>query len=263
MTNRKISFALLLILLFGLILAIFLVRQATQVKQQASGVTNLNTAVNILKTNNSDGTMGSVSYLGNYSNSLPKEDLGSLTFSITDPVLSDSAFPTHIPTITPSSDVSTSQKNTSGSTDSNQKVTSLIIKIGKIEVHLSKEGTNSNLMKTQDKWETLNLTQPVSMDLVQLVNGGIVNFTLTKLAAGNYSEVRIYIQSAVATLQNGKTVTLNTEGTNGTIRVVKDFEIAANKNTNIVMDIDAQQSVFYDGSKFLLKSFVSDLFQNK
>jgi hypothetical protein len=261
MTNRKIGFALLLILFFGLILAIFLARQSTQVKQQASGATNLNTAASIIKTNNPDNTMGSASYLGNYSNSLSKESLGSLTFSITDPVLSNSAFPTHIPTVTPSSDTSTSQTNASGYINGNQRVKSLIIKIVKIEVHLSKEGTSS--IKPQDKWETLNLTQPVSMDLVQLVNGGIVNFTLTKLAAGNYSEVRVYIQSATAILENGKTVTLNTEGTNGTIRVVRDFQVQVNKNTNIVMDIDSQQSVFYDGSQFLLKPFVSDLFQNK
>lgn len=263
MTNRKIGFSLLLILLFGLILAIFLVRQATQIKQQATGAVNLNTGSSITITNNLDGTMGPSTYLGNYSNSLSKDYLGSLTFSITDPILSNSVFPTHIPTVTPVSGTSTPQTNASGFTNGNQRATSLIIKIVKIEVHLSKEGLSSNSLRVQDKWETLNLQEPVSLDLVQLVNGGIVNFTLTKLAAGNYSEIRVYIQSATATLQNGNNVTLDTQGINGTIRVTKDFQVQVNKNTNIVMDIDAQQSVFYDGSKFLLKPFVSDLFQNK
>lgn len=261
MINRKTGFILLLFLFLGLILATYLVRQATQTNQQASGSVNLNTGSSISNPNNSDGTMGPSTSSGNYSNSLSKNNLGSLTFSITDPVLvENSSFPTHIPTISPSSGTTESEP---GAAEGNQGVKSLIIKIGKIEVLLSKQANSLNPLQAQDKWETLNLPQPVSMDLVQLVNGGIVNFTLTKLAAGKYSEVRVYVQSATAVLSNGQTSNLDTTGTNGAIRVVKDFEIAVNKNTNIVMDIDAQRSVIYDGNKFLLKTFVSDLFQNK
>ena len=267
--NIKIGFIILFILIVGLILSVVLSRQTTQTKQNASGFINLNTSGQISQTKNKDLSMGPQTSAGNYSNRLTSDNLGSITFSITDPVVGNPVriavsehptFPPRIPTVTPSSSNGTqSSIPTANLVNGPQKVKSLIIQINKIEVHLKDTKLNGNT----DAWETLNIQSPMSIDLTQVVNGAIVNFSLTKIAAGDYDEARLYVSKATATLENGEVVTLDSSGKNGIVRVLENFTVDKGRNTNLVMDFDSQQSVEYLQNKLILDLFVSRLDVNK
>lgn len=266
--NVKIGFIILFILIVGLILSVVLSRQATQTRQNASAVVNINTSKEITKTKNQDSSMGSATSLGNYSNKLSKDNLGSITFSITDPVVGNPprvavsgrpTFPPKIPTVTPSSQTPSINSQANTVVNGPQRVKNLIMKIRKIEVHLKDTKENGNV----DAWETLNLQTAMSIDLTQLIDGAVINFSLTKLAVGNYDEVRIYIENSTATLDNGSNIALDVNDKSGIVRVLKDFTVEKGKNTNLVMDFDAQQSVQYFQGKYVLDPFVAKLDINK
>lgn len=267
--NIKIGFIILLILIAGLILSVILSRQATQTKQNASGAVNLNSSSSISQTKNKDLSMGPQTSTGNYSNRLSSGSLGSITFSITDPVIGNPpriavsehpTFPPRIPTVTPGSGtVSSAPISTEPPINGPQKVKSLVIQINKIEIHLKNTLLNGNV----DAWETLNLQTPMSIDLTQVVNGAILNFSLTKLAAGDYDEVRLYVSKGSATLENGEVVALDASGKNGIVRVIQNFTVEKGRNTNLVMNFDSQQSVEYLQNKYILDLFVARLDVNK
>lgn len=258
MLDKRISLIIIVILLIGLGLTAYLVQNSTQTQQEASQIENINTGSEITNTKNSDSTMGPDNASKNYSSTLKKEELGSLTFSVIDPiqVAQNTLLPTGIPTITGSLNA---PRNSTASApkQGTQKVKSLIVTVKKIEVHLKRSANKS------DVWETLNMPQPISMDLVQLIEGGVVNLGLTELVAGEYSEVRVYIQSANATLENSQVVNLALKDRDPIIRVVKDFTIDKGKNTNLILDFDAMNSVIYTGKEYLLRPVIAKLLVNK
>lgn len=259
--NVKIGFIILLILIVGLILSVILSRQVTKTQQHASQNVNINSSKDILVTKNNDQSMGPQTSKGNYSNKLSNDNLGSITFSITDPSASHPSFPPKIPTVTPDSNKANTTDTNSAKTIANgpQKVKSLIIQINKIEVHLKDTKSNGNV----NTWETLNLQNAMSVDVAQLVDGAVVNFSLTKLAVGDYDELRVYITKAEATLENNEIIPLDIPGKNGIIRVVKDFSVEKGRNTNLVMDIDAQQSTDALQNKYLFNPYVIKIDVNK
>ncbi len=218
---KKAGLITLTILVIGLIVGVLLTKNQTQTKQDASGSVNLNRAPSII----SDNSMGPSKSTGNYSNSLKKENLGSLTFS-----------------------VSNINKAT---------IKNLVIKVKKVEVFLESSGKNVN------KWETLDMRLPISIDLIQLSGGGLANLSLTNLSFGKYKEIRLYIENAVVVLQDGKTEKLTIEGKDGVVRIVKNFTIEKNKNTNIILDFNAQKSFEVNNGKYFLKPFISDILVNK
>lgn len=254
MLNKKTGIIIIAILLIGLIFAIVLVQQTTQTKQRASEISNVNTGAEVSDSKNEDGTMGPSSAKGNYSNSLKSSELGTLTFSITDPVQGPQ-LPKRIPTVTGSAQnpkVSTNSSVKQGT----QTVKALILVVKKVEIHLARSA-NKN-----DTWEVIDMPLPISVDLVQLIGGGVVNLGLTKLAAGQYTEVRLYIQSGAATLEDDSIVNLDINGKDNIVRIVQNFTIEANKNTNLIMDFDAMHSVVYTGKQYLLKPVVAKLIVN-
>lgn len=257
--NVKIGFIILFILIVGLILSVVLSRQTTQTRQNASQVVNINTSSQISQTKNKDLSMGPPTSNGNYSNRLAKDDLGSITFSITDPDVGRPTFPPKIPTVTPDSATNTNKDQVVVVKKGPQRVKSLVVKISKIEVHLKSTKLNSNI----DTFETLNLQTTMSIDVAQLIDGAVVNFSLTKLAVGDYDEVRLYVTGAQATLEDGSIVDLDIPDKNGIIRVLKDFVVEKGRNTNLVLDIDAQQSVVGLENKYILNPFVVKLDINK
>lgn len=222
---KKAGLFTLILLLIGLIFVVLLTKNSTQTRQDASGTTNINTGSKVTDTKNPDNSMGPSKSSGNYSNSLKKENLGSLTFSVS---------------------------NTNKATIKN-----LIIKVKKTEVFLGASDKNVN------KWETLDMQLPISIDLAQLSGGGLVNLSFTNLSFGKYKEVRLYIENAVLVLENGKTEKLTIERKDSVVRVTRDFTIEKNKNTNIVLDLDAQKSFSILNGKYFLKPFVSDILINK
>lgn len=255
MLNKPTGIIIVIILLIGLVFAVVLLQQATQTKQRASEITNVNTGSQISDAKNPDGTMGPLDSKGNYSNDLLDSELGSLTFSITDPAQGP-ALPTRIPTVTGFTQNPKVSSNSPSVKQGTQTVKSLILTVKKVEVHLARSKDKNNI------WETINMPLPLSLDLVQLIDGGVVNLGLTKLAAGQYTEVRLYVQSAAATLEEGNVVNLEINGKDKVVRVVQNFKVEVNKNTNLIMDFDAMHSVVYTGNKYLLKPVVAKLIVN-
>lgn len=243
--NTKIGIGVVLGIILFLFLIVFLSEKLTQTEQLGSKIININTNYQILETNNKDQTMGPSSSKGNYSNNLKENQLGVLNFSLTDPSQTPSSnFPTSIPTVANSKNLSNETRN----------IESLIIKVQKVEVHISKHNRNS-----MDKWETLNMPYPISTDLFQLLDGSVIKLSSTKLAAGDYSEVRLYIEKAYVVFDSGKQVTLKINGKENTVRVLQDFEVLSGNNTNMIMDFDAKNSVVKEGNDFLLKLDVTKL----
>lgn len=247
--KRLVGLLTVILIALGVILIVILVRQPTQKNQEAFGVSNINTGSEITSTNNKDGTMGPESFSKDFSASLSNDNLGSLTFSVTDPT--QNTFPTGLPSPTTSQTYQPAQGP--------QPLKSLVVKFNKIEVHLVSYGKNSNSQKQEDKWETLDMPVAMSVDLVQLTGGGTANLGLTKLAAGKYTQVRLYIANAQAVLQNGRVVNPQILSKDKTVRVVEDFMIASGQNTNLIIDFDAQHSLILTGNTYELIPVVTKL----
>jgi hypothetical protein len=390
--NKKFGLGLLALLIVGVVAGALAVQRNTELQQHASLFNDLNTAGEIDKTNNPDGTMGPATWEGNFSNTLPAVYLGSLNFQVTDPEQgkrptdfpTPSPFPGHA-TPTPSATITTascyfspeSLKLNEGQTGSTtvystiknvatnnkhvtacltvdsaapsylfdtaidygnyprvltvnashvyivnlylkdpkygdqsctgtvvgsctmrtheaeksnngpQTVTALTLVVTKVEVHLARLGvpgaknqvtptphvtgkpsgtpgprsdndTDKNDNQSVNKWEVLNIGGTQTVDLVQLAKTkAFASLGLTKLANGFYTEVRLYIKNATATLANGTKVDLTIPGKANIVRVVGPFTIDSSKTTTLSMDFDAQNSVIKAGSKYLLKPVVA------
>lgn len=302
-----VSAFILAVLVVGVFLAVIASRQSTENRQHASGILNLNTGSQITSTNNYDGTMGPATWYGNFSNTLPQGELGTLTFAVTDPPQegrpggfpsyanvdrsgNNGGRPSSLPTSAQGSGAGQPQQGQANATRSSrqsnygpQTVTSLVLKVTKVEVHLAYLGTAgvqrpkaspqggrpSSTSVPQngqpaDHWETLNIQTPVSIDLVKLANGGVSMLGLTKLAAGRYTEVRLYVSNSTATLENGTSVTLTIPGKNNIVRIVQPFIIIAGQNTSLTMAFDAQHSVIAAGNgEYILKPVVARLTESR
>lgn len=260
--SNKFGLLAIGIILVGLIVTVIVSRQSTQTKQQASEIENINRGgENISNARNSDGTMGPSTFRGNFSNNLSADKLGSVTFLVSDPSENKPEFPTRIPPATGMPSTTSSQTQ---SFYGPQALKSLIIKIAKVEVHMaflqdSKEGKTT----AADHWETLDTVSPTSVDLVQLAQGGVSALGLTKLAPGQYTEVRFYISAADATLSDGTNITVNISGKDGIVRIIQPFNIQSGKNTTLILDFDAQKSVSSNANGYYLKPFVVKLLENQ
>ena len=305
--GKKAGIIIVILLIAGVVVAGIAVQRSTNYQQHASNYNDLNTAQDITNTNNPDGTMGPIDYTTNFSNTFPQVYLGTLDMHLTDP--SQGHKPTDIPvTGDPfhtlptqargNGQGNTKQDNQNGTNPSTasgnennvsaggpQAVTSLVLTVTKVEVHLAyialpgekvtppvssqnqtqgkptvspSPKTNQNV----DNWETLNIGGIQIVDLVQLAN--TKNFTslgLTKLTGGLYTEVRLYVSKATATLADGTHVTLVIPGRANTVRIVEPFYIVSGKTTTLSLDFDAQNSVIKAGDMYLLKPVVAHFSQ--
>jgi len=281
-SNAKSILLVVLIILF--LLSVFALKNKISLKSKAVAPSNLNTSSYITSTVNSDNTMGSTTWYGNFSNSLPPFQKGYLSFNIIDPPQSEKAnehakdnpSSDKKPSITISLPTQTQGgeqgKNSLESTRSSQHrggpqiVTSLNLTISKVEVHLAHLGTSATPKPTNQPkgyWETLNITNPTTVDLVKLANtGNIASLGLTNLATGRYTEVRLYVNTATAILTDGKQINLTLLGKDKIVRVVRSFVVTAGQTTKLTMDFDAQRSVVKAGNKYLLRPVVARLLQD-
>ncbi|MCL5435074.1 MAG: DUF4382 domain-containing protein [Patescibacteria group bacterium] len=320
--NNKVGLAVVAVLAVGAILAINVSRQSTENRQGASEIININTGEKVADSRNYDGSMGPANWYSNFSNSLAPDSVGSLIFSVTDPVQGqpsgtppygnalgkklsptptcqprpaclDATPPCMLPITSDMCPKSSPINSPSGGQPSvspqaglngSQTVTSLILKITKVEVHLAYLGTPGSQRPNVspqagkpsstpgakpsgtpvDHWETLNVPSPTSVDLVELAKGGVTALGLTKLAAGQYTQVRLYVSNATAKLSDGTNVTLTIVGKNNIVRIVQPFTIVAGKTTSLTMDFDAQRSVVARGNgDYLLKPVVARLLETR
>ncbi|HEV2339210.1 MAG TPA: DUF4382 domain-containing protein [Patescibacteria group bacterium] len=304
--GKKAGIIIVILLIAGVVVAGIAVQRSTNYQQHASNYNDLNTAQDIISTNNPDGTMGPIDYTTNFSNTFPQVYLGTLDVHLTDP--SQEHKPTDIPVTTgadPSHTLPTQvrgngqgnakQENqndniTPGTASENksnvnaggpQTVTSLILTVTKVEVHLAYVALPGEKVTPQDQtqgkptvspspktnqhvdnWETLNIGGIQIVDLVQLAN--TKNFTslgLTQLTGGLYTEVRLYVSKATATLADGTHVTLVIPGKANIVRIVEPFYIVSGKTTTLSLDFDAQNSVIKAGDVYLLKPVVAHFSQ--
>lgn len=314
--NKKFIFSVFaLLLLIGLPLVIGSTMHQSILENHASGITptyslpptlptpamiNLNSTTDMLKTVNPDGTMGPTSSSGNWSNSLPDFLKGKLVFAVTDPMPTGagdqgegndpthSVQPTHLlPTQAqgkahegnnanepmPSSAMHSTRNGP-------QQVSSLMLTIAKVEVHIAYLGAPGNQTATPaaegkpsttpgsqnqpvDHWETLNLKTPVTVDLVELAKThDFSSLGLTSLAAGRYTEVRLYIKSASALFPNDETtIPLQLHGKDNIVKIVESFTIVAGQTTKLTMDFDASHSVIGVNGTYFLKPVVARLIE--
>ncbi len=260
----------------------------------AQAITNLNSATDIVAAINADGTMGPQTSYGNWSNSLPDFLKGKLVFVVTDsgnqvkgvsnagnPNVTHPVKPTHTFPTQAQGKMNGNQgngKTTEGDEgkDKDKKiVTALNLTITKVEVHIAYQGTPGERVKTTettpdqkgqvvDHWETLTLPTPVTVDLVQLAKtNSFSTLGLTTLAAGRYTQVRLYVKSATATFSDGTTVGLQILGRDNIVKIVQSFTIQAEQTTKLTLDFDAQRSVVQANGQYHLKPVVAHLKEEK
>lgn len=277
----------LLVLGIGIVAGAIAVQQSLENRGHASVFNNVNSAAQITTTTNADGTMGQTTWLGNFSNKLPTTMLGTLDVLVTDP--DQGKRPTDVPTPQPTH-VLPSQAQGQSPNDkqpSSVNLSSLVITFKKVEIHMDYLGTpgeDSKISPTSgpsrsplpsvlptrfpvgrfqtntpvDHWEVIEMPAPVTVDLVALAKThDLARLGLTQLAAGQYSEIRLYIDSVTATLSNGTKITPVIPGHANIVRIVERVKVLAGKTTTVTADFDAQNSVIQNGTLYLLTPVVA------
>lgn len=208
-------------------------------------------------------SLGPDTWEGNFSNGLLATERGGLEFIVTDPPATSSAV------------AASASANAASSSGVPADLVSLKITISKVEVHLATQtveatGTAPDATKSAnkqiDRWETLRLNQNTSVDLLALRSqgGALDSLGLTYLAAGHYTEIRLYITAASGTTSDGSVVTVDIPGKNGIVKIVKPFDTTVTGAVKLMVDFDAPKSVVKAGDKYQLLPVVGwVLFQGK
>lgn len=191
------------------------------------------------------------SWENNYSTTLLSSERGGLEFLTTDPPATESATPQ------------------SGKVE----LTSLKVKVAKVDLHLatqsvvasgvSPESTKS-ANKAIDRWETLRLNANTTVDLMDLRNkGGALNsLGITYLAAGRYTEIRLFITKATGVTKDGTSVDIEIPGKTGLIKLVKSFNVSTTGTLKLIIDFDAPSMVIKAGDMYQLRPVVAKVIYN-
>ncbi|MDE2025670.1 MAG: DUF4382 domain-containing protein [Patescibacteria group bacterium] len=286
---------ILLVLGIGVIAGSIVIRQSLELRGHANLFNNINSAAKITVTTNPDDTMGPTTWKGNYSNQLPFNLLGTLDMQITDPVQGPRPTKT-LPTQAQGKPTGAVGQVSNDKQPNSVTVSSLVITFRKVEIHMDYLGTPGGSStrvpsleptylhpslspttgrlsspsgtgitnKPADHWEVIEMNMPVTLDLVTLAaTHDFAMLGLTRLAAGQYSEVRLYIDSATATLSDGTKITPVIPGHANIVRIVQRVTILAGKSTTISVDFDAQNSVIKSGNLYLLDPVVAHFNQTE
>lgn len=208
-------------------------------------------------------SQGPDSWEKNYSTSLLASERGGLEFVVTDPPS------------TPSASTSAKAAPTASQSGLASKVDlkSLKITIAKVEVHLATQsivatGTapeaTKSAAKVVDHWETLRLNNATTVDLMKLrtAGGELSSLGVTYLAAGHYTEIRLYVTSATGILTDGTLINITIPGQNGLVKLVKSFDVSATGTAKLIADFDAPNSVVSSGSSYHLTPVVGRVLFN-
>jgi len=204
-------------------------------------------------TNNIDGTMGPVKFENNFSFNLPPEEKGALLFKVTStPADGKRVLGAH-----------------SGKKIEIDDLLGLHLTIGKIEVHMAQQGDptgkgksfeNDKNLEKVDKWQTLDLATPITIDLLTLSeNDNPLLLAVSSLASGHYTQIRLYIEVAKAEFQNEDEVDLIIQGKNGTVIVVKSFTINPQDETTLIMEFDPKKSIRKAGNNYFLNPVIAKM----
>ena len=132
-------------------------------------------------------------------------------------------------------------------------VTKILLIVSQIDVHQSGSDDDTG-------WQTI-VAGPVEFDLVQIT--GIEEVLGDKeLDSGRYGQVRLNVDKAEVTLQDGKVV--NAKVPSGRLKVVGGFTLEDGENTILTLDFDAARSVVVAGPRnVLIKPVIKPLVRDK
>jgi hypothetical protein len=135
--------------------------------------------------------------------------------------------------------------------DPGLNITKAVINISQVKVHLSAGVGNESENETNVTagW-IMVVNQSQTFDLIALQNVtdllGSVN-----LSAGWYTQIRLYIESVVLTIDG---VEYDCKIPSNTIKLISPFNISANLTTTLILDFDVQESVHETGNgKYMFK----------
>lgn len=250
-----------------------------------TSVTDLNTTSEseVLVDLNPQGTVET-----NYSMvSVTTDNRGKLAFYVTDPQPED--LPEQVQANKNKNEndnesVSNENENANKVKGNKVELSSLVLTFSKVQVHLtqtvntntntntnvnnansnSNANTNTNQQTGQDKWEVLNIDTSKEYDLIAMKNAGgsLSLLGITDLAAGKYTQIRMYVASAKAKTVDGKDITLEIPGQNNIVKIVRNFTVEAGKTTELTVDFDAISSVKLAGDKYMLRPVIGKMLVN-
>jgi len=172
------------------------------------------------------------------------------------------------------------------------ELASLVLTFSKVQVHLAQADwminntnintntadVNSNLNANantntdnklaegegRDKWEVLNIDTSKEYDLIAMKNAGgsLSLLGITDLAAGKYTQIRMYVASAKAKTVDGEDITIEIPGQNNIIKIVRNFTVEAGETTELTVDFDAISSVTKANDRYLLRPVVGKMLVN-
>lgn len=253
-----------------------------------TSITDLNTTTEseVLVDPNPQGTVEI-----NYSTvSVATENRGKLVFYVTDPAnvnlpeqaqANKNKNKNDNQSVTNVNNANVNNANVNKAKGNKVELSSLILTFSKIQVHLaqltttntnnnanSNANANSNTNQaqgaSQDKWEVLNIDTTKEYDLIALKNAGgsLALLGITDLAAGKYTQIRMYVSSATARTKDGQNIVLEIPGQNNIVKIVRNFTVEAGKTAELTVDFDAISSVKLAGDKYTLRPVIGKMLVN-
>jgi hypothetical protein len=120
-------------------------------------------------------------------------------------------------------------------------ITKANVNISQIEVHLSaSSGNDSNATG----WYTV-VNESQTFDLITLQNNATKLLGSKNLSAGSYTQIRLYIEKAVLTIDG---VEYDCKIPSNTIKLITPFQISADNTTTLTLDFDIWESVHETGN---------------
>jgi hypothetical protein len=136
------------------------------------------------------------------------------------------------------------------------------VSVSKVRVH-----TSASAGELDAGWTDITLSPARKINLLNLSNGVLDKLGQTSLAVGHYTQVRLVLAAneTINPMANSVVPTGGTEraldvpsGTQSGIKLIHDFDVAANAAVDLTLDFDACKSVVSrNNSSYLLKPVVN------
>jgi hypothetical protein len=143
-------------------------------------------------------------------------------------------------------------------TDAPANYDSVHVTINKVRVHKEEEAETdqeeTDEEAEEDGWITI-LSEPMTVNLLELTNGNQVALGTEELETGNYSQMRFILGDENTVTIDGETYDLQTpSGQQSGLKLNIDAEIEENIQYSLLVDFDAARSVVKQGNgEYLLK----------
>ncbi len=124
-------------------------------------------------------------------------------------------------------------------------ITEALVTISKVNVHYA--GTDEN--DTNGTWITV-INESQTFDLIQLQNVTVL-FGEVNLTAGWYTQIRLFVDSALVTIDG---IQYDLKISSKKVKLIKPFLVLDNETLTLTLDFDAQKSVRKTGNnKYIMK----------